>query len=128
MPFRFSLFHILIFLVMKPSWPVYFYLIWKQCKNHFDTNLIKIHLTVIEILLIYCFALFLVTANSDHLGMPNCKKSNWLHARIVVIQNWYDSIEIFFVSHFDIFNNRSHPDWSILHLILKQLTARIILI
>ena len=45
-----------------------------QCKNHFDTNLVKIHSAVIEILSFLCSALFLVTPNSGHLGMPNCKK------------------------------------------------------
>ena len=45
--------------------------------------------------------------------MPSLQKSNLLHARILVIQNWYDSIEIFFVSHFAILSNGSPLDWCI---------------
>ena len=70
---------------------------------------------VIEILSISCYVLYLVTADDGHLGMPNSKQSNLLHARIIVIQNWYDSIEIFFVSHFAIFSNGSRLHWSILN-------------
>ena len=55
-----------------------------QQKNHFDTILIKIHLAVIEILSFSCFVLFLVMADGSHLGMPNCEKSKWLHARDVL--------------------------------------------
>ena len=33
-----------------------------SCKNHSDTNLVRIHLAVIEILSFSCSALFLVTA------------------------------------------------------------------
>ena len=45
------------------------------CKNYSDTNLVKIHLAVIEILSFSCSVLFLVTANGSHLGIPNCKKN-----------------------------------------------------
>ena len=65
-------------------------------QESFDTNLLKIHPMVTEILSMSCFVLFLVTAVHGHLGVPN--KSNWLHARTIVLQNWYDSTEIFFVS------------------------------
>ena len=58
-----------------------------QCKNHFDSNLVKIHYVVIEILSFSCSALFLVTANGDHLGMPNCRKSKWLHTRNILAQS-----------------------------------------
>ena len=34
--------------------------------------------------------------------------------QIIVIQNWYDSIEINFVSHFATFSNGIHLDWSVL--------------
>ena len=55
------------------------------CKNHFDTNWVKIHLEVIAILSFSCSVLFLVKANGDHLGMPNCKKkSKRLHTRNIL--------------------------------------------
>ena len=61
-PLRSSLFHILLFLIKEV---IYFYLIYflfksktTQCKNHFDTNMVK----VIEVLPFSCFVLFLVTA------------------------------------------------------------------
>ena len=55
-----------------------------QCKNNFDLNLVKIYLAVIEILLILCSVLIFVKAAGCHLGMPNCKNSEWLHAKIIV--------------------------------------------
>ena len=76
----------------------------------------KIHSVVIEILS-FSVVFFLVTAKAAHLGMPSNKKSNWLHARATVKQRWYDSNEMFFVSHFVIFRHGSHLDY----LILKQL-------
>ena len=62
----------------------------------------------------FVFSAILATADSDHLEMPNCKKkkSKWLHARIILTQSWYDSIEIHFVSHFAILSNGSYLDWS----------------
>ena len=39
-----------------------------QCKNHFDTNLVKIHSGVIEILSFSHSVLFSVMANGGHLG------------------------------------------------------------
>ena len=44
------------------------------CKNHFDTNLVKIHSVVIQILSFSCFNVILVTTDGGHFGMPNCKK------------------------------------------------------
>ena len=58
-----------------------------QCKNHFDTNFIKIHSAVTEILSFSCFVLFLVTADGGHLGMPKCKKSKKLNERTILIEN-----------------------------------------
>ena len=55
-----------------------------QRKNHFDTNLVKIHLAGIEILSFSLTVLFLVMANGSHLGMPNCPKSKRLHARNIL--------------------------------------------
>ena len=46
-----------------------------QCKNYFDTNVVKVHLAVVEILLFSRSVLLMVTANGGHLGMPNCKKN-----------------------------------------------------
>ena len=66
-------------------------LIWVFCHN-----LIKIHFMVIEILSFSCFVLFLVMPDGDHLAVPNCKKSKWLNAKIIVTQRWYNSIERFF--------------------------------
>ena len=47
-----------------------------HCKNHFDTNLVKIHYAVIQILSFSCSVLFDVTANGGHLGMQYCKKKS----------------------------------------------------
>ena len=44
-----------------------------QYKDHFNTNLVKIHPAVIEILSISCHVLFLVMADGGHLGMLNKK-------------------------------------------------------
>ena len=44
--------------------------------------------------------LLLVLADGGYLEMPNCKKAKWLQARMFVRENWFDSIEKFFVSHF----------------------------
>ena len=53
------------------------------------------------------------------------QKIKLLHAWIIVIQNWYDSIKIFFVSHFAILAMEAILTG--LSLILKQLNARTIL-
>ena len=48
-----------------------------------------------------CFVLFLVVEDGGHLGMPNCTKSKWFHARILVTQILVitnNSIEVFFLS------------------------------
>ena len=44
-----------------------------QCKNHFDTNLVKIHSAVIEILSLSCSVLFLVMANVGMLAILECQ-------------------------------------------------------
>ena len=59
-----------------------------QCKNYFDTNLVKIHQAVIEIFSFSYSVLFFVMANGGHLGMPNCKKSKQLHTRNILALNW----------------------------------------
>ena len=115
-PLRFSQFHILLFLLTKVTLTGLFLFTFEttQWKNHFDTNLIKVHSAIIEILSFSCFVIFLVMADGSHLGMPYCKKLNWCHARYIVARSWYDSTMIFSVSHFAIFvSNGSHPDWSI---------------
>ena len=71
------------------------------------TNLIKIHSTFIEVLSTSCFVLFLVTTDGRHLGLPNCKQSNWLHVRIVVTIPLRFSLLHFFVTYFS--NRRCHP-------------------
>ena len=45
------------------------------CKNHSDTNLVKIDIAVIEILSFSCSGLFLILVNGSHLGIPSCKKN-----------------------------------------------------
>ena len=64
----------------------------------FCHNLIKIHLVIIEMLSFSCSVLILVKADGDHLAVPNCKKSIWLNAKIIVIQRWYNSTKDFFSS------------------------------
>ena len=54
----------------------------------FRHNFVKIHSVVIEILSCSCFVLFLVTADGYHLALPNCEKSKWLNAKIIVTQSW----------------------------------------
>ena len=51
---------------------------------------------VIEILSFSCSVLFLLTADGNHLAVPNCKKIKWLNAKIIVTQSRYNSIERFF--------------------------------
>ena len=52
--------------------------------------------TCIEILSFSCSVLLVVKADGDHLAVPNCKKSKWLNAKIIVTQSRYNSIERFF--------------------------------
>ena len=65
----------------------------------FCHDLVKIHLVILEILCFSCSVLFLVTADGDHLELPNCKRSKWLNAKITVIESCYNSIERFFQFH-----------------------------
>ena len=57
-------------------------------------------------------------ADGSYLEMPNCKNKeknqNWLHAEIIVTQTWYDSTEIFSVSHLVDLSYRSHFDWTVI--------------
>ena len=53
-------------------------------------------------------------ADGNILERQNAKNLNWLHAKIIVTQSWYDSIEILSISHFAIFSNNCHFDWSLL--------------
>ena len=54
----------------------------------FYHNLVIIHLIVIEVLSFSCSVLFLVKALRPHLVVPNCKKSKWLNAKIIVTKSW----------------------------------------
>ena len=85
-----------------------------QYKNQFDANLVNIRLAVIERLSISCFVLFLVTADGGHLGMPNCKKSKWFYAIIILAQSWINFKQGFLrYCHFHvnaIFGTSSRPD------------------
>ena len=75
---------------------VYFHLMWKQLIARIIlTQIWSTSLAVIEILSFSCSALLLVTANSDHLGMPNCKKSKRLHTRNILAQNWINTNQWF---------------------------------
>ena len=105
-------------------------------KNHFDTNLVKIHQAVIEILSFSCSMLFLVTANGSHLGMPNCKNQNGLiqetfwHKVGSISSKCSSDMVIFLVTGilFLVMAPGSHLDSYIsFYLILKHLKARIIL-
>ena len=49
----------------------------------FCLNLVKIHLKVIEILPFSCSVLFLVTADGNHLAVPNRKQSNSLMQKLL---------------------------------------------
>ena len=42
------------------------------------------------------FCAFLVKADEDHFVVPNCEKSKWLNAKIVVTKSQYNSTERFF--------------------------------
>ena len=68
---RFFQFYTLLFLEMDANLTCLFLFNFETtpCKNHSDTNLVKIYYAVIEILSFSCSALFLVTA-------ANCKKYN----------------------------------------------------
>ena len=59
------------------------------------------------------FVLFIVKADGGHLGMPYCKKSEWLYVGNILTQSWYNSIQISSFSHFTFSSKRSHLDWSI---------------
>ena len=61
---RFFQFHILLFLEMDANLTGLFLFNFEttSCKNHSETNLVKIHYAVIEILPFSCSALLLVTA------------------------------------------------------------------
>ena len=53
-------------------------------------------------------------ADGAILERQNAKNLNWLHAKIIVTQSWCDSTEILSISHFAIFSNNCHFDWSLL--------------
>ena len=61
---RFFQFHTLLFLEMDANLTGLFVFNFETtpCKNHSDTNLVKIHKAVIEVLSFSCSVLFLVTA------------------------------------------------------------------
>ena len=81
--------------------------------------LVKIHLEVIEVLSFSRSLLLLVKADDDHLAVPNYKKKiKMLHAKIIVTQSWYNSIQRFFFPflYFAILSKGYHPDRSFLIL------------
>ena len=81
----------------------------------FCHNLVKTHLLIIEILSFSFSVLFSVTADGDHLAVPSCKKIEWLNAKIIVTQSWYNSIERFFpVLYFAILSVGCHLDRSVI--------------
>ena len=51
-----------------------------QCKNHFETNWVKIHSALIEILSFSGYVLFFVTTDSS-------KTAKWLHTRNILAQS-----------------------------------------
>ena len=52
----------------------------------FYTNTTRLAVKTVTEILLFSFAVF-VTADGGHLGMLNCKKSKWLHAKFIVIQS-----------------------------------------
>ena len=80
-------FHILLFLEMETILTDLLLSNFEatQCKNRFDTNLVKMHSVVSEIFLMFCAIL---TADDGHLGMQNCEKSKWLHIINILAQSW----------------------------------------
>ena len=88
---RYCLFCVYAILVTVPGGHLDRYILFNfettQCKNHFDTNLVKIHYAVTEVLSFSCFALFLITPNSGHLVTANCKKSKRLHTINILAQS-----------------------------------------
>ena len=81
------------------DWSLLFNFETTQCKNQFDTNLISIHSGLLRYQDIVIFMFCAIFRNGSHLGMLNCKKS-LLHAKIIVTQSWYDSIDNTLVSYF----------------------------
>ena len=82
-------------------------------QNYFETNFIKIHSAVIQILSFSCSVLFLVMANGGHLGMPNCKKikkEKW-ETRNILAQSRINFNQWFLIYHhfrvYAIFSNGS---------------------
>ena len=89
--------------------------------------------------------LFLVTEYSNHLAAPDCKKSKWLNGKIIVTQNWYNSIERFvqfhtllflvrdailtglFLSYFETTQRKNHFDTNLVKIESKWLHTRNIL-
>ena len=70
-----------------------------HCKNHFDINLVK-------------------QKNGGHLGMPNCKKSKWVHTRNILAQSWINFNQWFLKYchfHVDAIFSKSpwRPSWKV---------------
>ena len=90
----------LLFLVRGVNLKVFSHLILNNSlQGYFDTNLVKIHSAVIEILSFSCSALLLVTVNGGYLGMPNCKKIKRLHTRNILAQSWINTNQWFLRYH-----------------------------
>ena len=86
-------------------------------------NLVKIHLVVIEILSFSCSVLYLLKTDGNHLVVPNCKKSKWLNAKIIVTKSWYNSNERFFQCYILLLFVKDGILKVSSYLILKQLIA-----
>ena len=80
-----------------------------SCKNHSDTNLVKIQNPVIEILSCMFCAIF---SNSSHLGIPNCKKIQWIHTRNILAQRWINFNQwVLRYCHFRVYNIFCNSPW-----------------
>ena len=81
-----------------------------SCKNHSDTNLVKIHSAVIEILSFSCSALFLVTAAI--LESQTAKKIQQIHTRNILVQRRINFNQWFLrYCHFRVYAIFSNSPW-----------------
>ena len=97
-----------------------------ECENHFDTNSIKSHSAIIEVLPMSCFVLFGVTADGGHLGIPNCKKNQngfmqgSLWEKVAMLPLRYSQFQIF------LFLIQEAILAGLFYVVLKQLNTKIV--
>ena len=79
----------------KPSWLVCFYLILKQLNKGIILTQIWSKLMAADV----------------YLGLQNCKKSKWLHARNILAQNWINFNQGLRYCHFHVYTIFSNSPW-----------------